>query len=124
MIFLFIITFYHFYRGSYFTSNYTWESFDPPAAFFTGRFWDYGLDTDSDGKFNQIAFVIELNVSSGDENPCLAAIAASKKGVKVSEGEDSEEKKGTVEKTTESVTKGVKDAAEGLGKSFKKLFGK
>ncbi|MEE9611829.1 MAG: hypothetical protein V3W19_11290, partial [Desulfatiglandales bacterium] len=63
-------------------------------------------------------------VSTGDENPCLAAIEVAKKGVKVTGGEESGEKKGTVEKTTEDVTKGVKEAVEGIGKSFKKLFGK
>jgi hypothetical protein len=49
------------------------------------------------------------NVSSGDENPCLAAIEAAKKGVKV----PAEERKGF-----------VKGAAEGAGRTFKKIFGK
>ena len=57
--------------------------------------------------------------SSGDENPCLAAIEAAKKGAK-----KPVKKKGVVEKSTERVTEGVKGAGEGIGRGLKKLFGK
>ncbi len=50
--------------------------------------------------------------SSGDENSCLAAIEAAKKGVRV--------KKGLVGKVTE----GAEDVLKGAGKELKKLFGK
>jgi hypothetical protein len=53
--------------------------------------------------------------SSGDENPCLAAIEAAKKGVR-----SSGEKKGPAEGVTQGVEKGIK----GVGKELHKLFGK
>jgi hypothetical protein len=56
---------------------------------------------------------------SGDENPCLAAIEAAKKGVK-----KPMKGKGVVEKSTESVGEGVKGMGEEIGKGLKKLFGK
>jgi uncharacterized protein involved in outer membrane biogenesis len=57
---------------------------------------------------------------AGDENRCLAAIEAAKKGGEVPEEKKPEEKKGVVEKTTE----GVEEGLEGIGDQFKKLFGK
>ncbi|HUU51238.1 MAG TPA: AsmA family protein [Nitrospinota bacterium] len=57
--------------------------------------------------------------SSGDENPCVAAIEAAKKGVKSSETEKSKKKEGMIEKTTEGVKEGVKD----VGKKLRRLFG-
>jgi hypothetical protein len=65
-----------------------------------------------------------VNVSTDDENPCLVAIEAGEKGVKVTEDKISGEEKGTVEKTTKDETGGVEGVIEGVGKSFKKLFGK
>jgi hypothetical protein len=50
--------------------------------------------------------------SSGNENSCMAAIEAAKKGVRV--------KKGPVGKVTE----GAEDVLKGAGKELKKLFGK
>jgi uncharacterized protein involved in outer membrane biogenesis len=50
--------------------------------------------------------------TAGEENPCLAAIEAAKKGVKV-------EKKGPAGQTKEGIEEGVK----GIEKEFKKLFG-
>jgi uncharacterized protein involved in outer membrane biogenesis len=54
---------------------------------------------------------------AGEENPCLAAIEAAKKGTMAPEEEKPE---GAVEKTTEDLKKGLEDVGEGL----KKLFGK
>jgi uncharacterized protein involved in outer membrane biogenesis len=54
---------------------------------------------------------------SDEENTCLAAIEAAKKGGKV---EKPEEKKGAVEKTGE----GLKEGVEGIGEELKKLFGR
>jgi len=54
-----------------------------------------------------------VSSSSGDENPCLSAIEASKKGVKARQEKKPEEKKGVVRKAT-----------EGVGGALKKLFGK
>jgi hypothetical protein len=50
--------------------------------------------------------------SSGDENSCIAAIAAANKGVRV--------KKGLVGQATE----GAEDVLKGAGKELNKLFGK
>jgi uncharacterized protein involved in outer membrane biogenesis len=52
----------------------------------------------------------------GDENPCLTAIEAAKKGVKPG---DSGQDQGVVGKTTE----GVKGAVKGTGDRLKKMFG-
>lgn len=60
-----------------------------------------------------------VSKGSGDENPCLAAVEAAKKGT-VTEGGKPAEEKGTVDKTTEDLKKGIEDLGEGL----KKLFGK
>jgi len=66
-----------------------------------------------------------ISRSSGDENPCLAAIEAAEKGVRVS-GEKKKPvgKNSEVEKSTESDTKGIKDAVEDIGGKLKGLFGK
>jgi hypothetical protein len=53
-----------------------------------------------------------IGSSSGDENSCMAAIEAAKKGVRV--------KKGLVG----GVTEGAEDVLKGAGKELKKLFGK
>jgi hypothetical protein len=53
----------------------------------------------------------------GDENPCLTAIEAAKKGVKPSG--DAGQDQGVVGKTTE----GVKGAVKGTGDRLKKMFG-
>lgn len=50
--------------------------------------------------------------SSGDENSCIAAIEAAKKGVRVKRGLVGE------------VTEGAEDVLKGAGKELKKLFGK
>ena len=57
--------------------------------------------------------------SSGDENPCVAAIEAAKKGIKVSEDKKAEETKEPAQKPSEQ----KKGALEGFGSSIKKLFG-
>ena len=62
-----------------------------------------------------------LTGGEGDENPCLAAIEASRRGVKVSGGEKPREEKSVVDKTNDSGTKGV---VQGIGREIKKLFGK
>jgi len=67
-----------------------------------------------------IAAVLASGKVEGDENPCLAAIEAGKKGIKVPKEKKPSKEKGMVEKTTE----GVKDAVEGIGGKLKKLFGK
>jgi len=67
-----------------------------------------------------VAAVLASGKVGGDENPCLAAIEAGKKGVKVPEEKRQSKEKSTVKKTTE----GVKEAVEGIGGKLKKLFGK
>ena len=65
--------------------------------------------------------VVLADVSVGDKNPCLAAIEAAEKGVKVSP------KKGLVESNTEkiseAVTKGAGEVVKETRRSTKKLFG-
>ena len=55
----------------------------------------------------------------GEENPCVAAIEAAKKGVKISECKKEKKEKSVDEKSTQ----GVKDAFEGVGTKIRKLFG-
>jgi AsmA family protein len=55
----------------------------------------------------------------GDENPCLKAIEAARKGVRVSR-EEKPRKKGTAEKATD----GLEETVKGLGDGLKRLFGK
>jgi AsmA family protein len=54
----------------------------------------------------------------GDENPCLTAIEAAKKGVKPAG--DSAQGQGVIEKTTE----GAKGAVKGTGDRLKRIFGR
>ncbi|MCJ7595189.1 MAG: AsmA-like C-terminal region-containing protein, partial [Desulfobacterales bacterium] len=63
--------------------------------------------------------------SSGEENPCLSAIEAAQKGIKVSEDKQAEEKKKPEEKkeSAEKPSEGIKGVFEGIGSSIKKLFG-
>lgn len=58
-----------------------------------------------------------LSTSPTDENPCLTAIEAAEKGVKVS-------RPSAVEKTGKGVGKGAEGATKGAGGLLKKLFGK
>ncbi|MFX1283027.1 MAG: right-handed parallel beta-helix repeat-containing protein [Promethearchaeota archaeon] len=46
------------------TRIYNYTEFDPPTAFLTGTYSDRGVDTDGDGKFNQLVIDIEINVTS------------------------------------------------------------
>lgn len=58
--------------------------------------------------------------SSGDKNPCLTAIEAAKKGVKVPPVEKPAKEK----KTGEGVIEGTEERVQDIGKELKKLFGK
>ncbi|UCG00315.1 MAG: hypothetical protein JSW11_11770 [Candidatus Heimdallarchaeota archaeon] len=49
---------------AYTTRAYNYTEFDIPRAFATGNFWDSGLDSDSDGKFDQIQIGLEVNITS------------------------------------------------------------
>ncbi|MBW2609669.1 MAG: AsmA family protein [Deltaproteobacteria bacterium] len=60
--------------------------------------------------------------SSDEENPCLCAIESAKKGVKVPGDTKREQKKIAAEKSAEGISKGVKDAIEGIGGALKDLF--
>ncbi|MHA2100425.1 MAG: hypothetical protein ACW99A_17250, partial [Candidatus Kariarchaeaceae archaeon] len=50
-------------EDTYTTNVYSFNEFDPPIAFMTGRFWDKGIDTDDDGKFNQLIIDVEVNIT-------------------------------------------------------------
>ncbi len=74
--------------------------------------------------FGPIGIVAALaGGSSGGENPCLCAIEAAKKGVKVSDDKKVKNRNSVAEENTESVAQGVEDAVKGIGDAFKKLFG-
>ncbi|MFX1506902.1 MAG: hypothetical protein ACFFDC_12430 [Promethearchaeota archaeon] len=72
----YIVNSYRIYR----TSNYEWyrvdqgyfdystrifnfTEFTPPSAYLTGQYWDRGVDTDFDGKFDEIVIDAEVNVT-------------------------------------------------------------
>ncbi len=46
-----------------FTNIYYQSHFDPPNAFFTGNIFDYGVDTNANGKFDYVELQIEFNVT-------------------------------------------------------------
>jgi hypothetical protein len=51
------------YRGyAYTTSYYSYTYFDVPPADLTGSYSNYGIDTDSDGKYNYLAIDVWVNV--------------------------------------------------------------
>jgi hypothetical protein len=45
------------------TRIYAYHEFDPPGVYLTGNYWEYGVDTDSDGTFDQINIDLEVNVT-------------------------------------------------------------
>ncbi|MFQ5979146.1 MAG: hypothetical protein ACE5OZ_13555 [Candidatus Heimdallarchaeota archaeon] len=47
----------------YTTRMYHYTEFDPPGAFLTGEYWDYGADTDDDDKYDLLILVIGINVT-------------------------------------------------------------
>jgi len=49
----------------YTTAFYDYRQFAAPTAYLTGAYSDYGLDLDSDGKFEYLVFTIEMNVTVG-----------------------------------------------------------
>jgi hypothetical protein len=61
-----------------------------------------------------------LSSKTAEDNLCLAATEAAQKGIKLSEFQKSSEKKGTVSQTEES----IKNKAQDVGSTLKKLFGK
>lgn len=48
-------------REPYVSNFYNYSEFDPPDAVLTGQIWDYGVDTDFDGKFDRIVFDQEIS---------------------------------------------------------------
>ncbi|MHA2102855.1 MAG: right-handed parallel beta-helix repeat-containing protein [Candidatus Hodarchaeales archaeon] len=49
------------------TQIYNYTEFDLPGAYFTQKYWDYGLDTDADGTFNQLVIEIEVNITQAGD---------------------------------------------------------
>ncbi len=47
----------------YITRIYNYTEFDPPSAFFTGNYFDEGVDTSGDGLFDFLAFICEVNIT-------------------------------------------------------------
>lgn len=60
---------------------------------------------------------------SDGKNPCLCAIEAAGKGVRVSGGKKPEKKKSLVKKAAENVTEGVKVVVGSASRALKKFFG-
>ena len=61
-----------------------------------------------------------LSSKTAEDNLCLTATEAAQKGIKLSGMKKSSEEKGTVSQTEES----IKNKAQDLGSTLKKLFGK
>ncbi|MHA2298812.1 MAG: hypothetical protein ACXADA_22485 [Candidatus Hodarchaeales archaeon] len=60
----------------YTTKKYYYYEFDLPGIILTGNYNDHGVDTDEDGKFNQLIIDVEVNVTEpGNYNIELALIA-------------------------------------------------
>ncbi|MFX0086579.1 MAG: hypothetical protein ACFFAU_12985 [Candidatus Hodarchaeota archaeon] len=49
------------------TAFYSYQLFDSFSAYFTGNFYDQGIDTDADGKYNHVALQIEVNITDDSE---------------------------------------------------------
>ncbi|MHA2271041.1 MAG: hypothetical protein ACXACI_04200 [Candidatus Hodarchaeales archaeon] len=49
----------------YTTRVFAYTEFDHPGALLTGNYWDQGVDTDANGKFEWLLITAELNVSYG-----------------------------------------------------------
>lgn len=45
------------------TSFYNYLDFDPFSAYFTGNFYDQGIDSDASGKFDYVELLIEVNIT-------------------------------------------------------------
>lgn len=50
-------------NSPYITGVYSYNEFQPPKVFFTGRYWDFGFDTDSDEMYNLLDVIMEVNVT-------------------------------------------------------------
>jgi len=46
-----------------FDNIYAVSDFDVPSAYFTGNFYDKGIDSDASGKYNYVQFKIEVNIT-------------------------------------------------------------
>jgi len=65
------------YRFSFYTTrSYTYDEFDLPGAFLMGNYWDQGVDTNFDGRFDQLELLVEVNVTkTGDYDIYLTLIS-------------------------------------------------
>ncbi|MHA2096782.1 MAG: right-handed parallel beta-helix repeat-containing protein, partial [Candidatus Hodarchaeales archaeon] len=48
---------------NYITPVFNFNDFEPPEVHPTGRYWDHGIDTNSNGKIDSLAVIIELDVT-------------------------------------------------------------
>ncbi|MFX0085601.1 MAG: NosD domain-containing protein [Candidatus Hodarchaeota archaeon] len=55
--------YHHFFVNAYNTSFYHFSQFKPPDIYLTGNYNDLGLDTDADGRFNELVIDLEINVT-------------------------------------------------------------
>ncbi|MFX0210296.1 MAG: hypothetical protein ACFFDT_30230, partial [Candidatus Hodarchaeota archaeon] len=52
---------------SYVTKLFNYMEFNPPSAYLTGNFCDRGVDTDSNGKYDEIIIDVEVNITQRGE---------------------------------------------------------
>ncbi|UCG90215.1 MAG: hypothetical protein JSU57_00375, partial [Candidatus Heimdallarchaeota archaeon] len=72
--------------NAYTTGIYNYTEFDPPAAFLTGTYSDQGVDTDGDGKFNQLVIEVEINVTFAGFYYLYLEISSMKDNIPYGEG--------------------------------------
>ncbi|MHA2156576.1 MAG: hypothetical protein ACXABU_14630, partial [Candidatus Hodarchaeales archaeon] len=76
-------------RNVYTTRIYNYTEFDPPNVYLTDFYWDYGLDSDSDGYFNKLIIHVELNVVVDGEYRILIYIEDNETHIKKREWSES-----------------------------------
>lgn len=61
----------------YNTSSYSYSDFDPPPAFLTGRYWEQGIDTNANGRYDQFEITIEINTTQAGHYSITLALRPS-----------------------------------------------
>ncbi|MFX1283575.1 MAG: hypothetical protein ACFFB5_07965 [Promethearchaeota archaeon] len=64
----------------YFLNIYHHDDFDPPGIALTGNFYDYGVDDDSNGKYDYLEFAIEVSVTESGNYSIWGYICADEGG--------------------------------------------
>ncbi|MFQ5979145.1 MAG: hypothetical protein ACE5OZ_13550 [Candidatus Heimdallarchaeota archaeon] len=64
----------------YTTRIYHYTEFDPPGAYLTGKYWDYGTDTNANDKYDLLVLVIGINVTDAGFYDLEVALESSRFG--------------------------------------------